>query len=168
MTLDEAKEQFIQTWGTLGSNWGINRTMAQIHALLMISPQALNAKDIMSALNISLGNTNMNIRELISWGLVRKEHRSGERQEYFVAEKDIWQVAQCIIRERKKRELEPLQKALEALGKAEGDADDPAFQNYMEVVKDIQGITQNADNLLSKLMMVEKSWFLKKLLKLFI
>ena len=70
MTLDEGKESFIQSWGTLGSSWGITRTMAQIHALLLVSPEALSAEDIMAQLQISRGNANMNIRALIDWNLV--------------------------------------------------------------------------------------------------
>lgn len=168
MNLDEAKEQFIQTWGTLGSNWGINRTMAQIHALLMISSESLSTEDIMDALKISRGNTNMNIRELISWGLVMKEHKSGERKEYFVAEKDMWEVAQCIIRERKRRELDPMMKAIENLSNVNGDKKSEEYKSYMEIVSEIQGISDNADKILTKLTVIEKNWFLKKVLKLFI
>lgn len=167
MNLDEAKEQFIQTWGTLGSNWGINRTMAQIHALLMVSPESLSTEDIMNHLNISRGNTNMNTRELIAWGLVRKELKPGERKEYFVAEKDIWEVSQCIIRERKRRELDPMRKAIESLSDVEGDKNDKAYQTYMEVVKEIQGISSTADTVLSRFVVAEKNWFLKKFLKIF-
>ena len=102
MQLDEAKDKFIQAWGSLGSNWGINRTMAQVHALLLITPESLSADEIMGALNISRGNANMNIRALIDWGLVQKELKSGERKEFFVAEKDIWEVARRVMLERKK------------------------------------------------------------------
>ena len=72
MKLPEAKQQFISSWGAFGTHWGINRTMAQIHALLLISPDPLTQDDIMEELNISRGNTNMNIRELINWGLVER------------------------------------------------------------------------------------------------
>ncbi len=167
MNLEEAKEQFIQTWGTLGTNWGINRTMAQIHALLMIAPESLSTEEIMEELNISRGNTNMNIRELISWGLVHKELKAGERKEYFVAEKDIWEVAQCIVRERKRRELDPMRKAIESLGQVEGDPKDPKIKAYLAVVHDIQGLSTMADSVLSKFTVMDKNWFVKKILKLF-
>ena len=72
MQLTEAKEKFVQSWGSLGSQWGINRTMAQIHALLLVSHEALSTEDIMETLQISRGNANMNIRELINWQLVQK------------------------------------------------------------------------------------------------
>jgi len=68
MKLDEAKQQFIQAWGTLGSNWGVSRSMAQVHAILMISPEAMTTEEIMEELNISRGNANMNVRDLIDWG----------------------------------------------------------------------------------------------------
>jgi DNA-binding transcriptional regulator GbsR (MarR family) len=107
MKLSEAKQQFISSWGAFGTHWGINRTMAQMHALLMVSPDPLTQDDVMEELNISRGNVNMNMRDLISWGLVERMILSGERREYFTAEKDIWKVATQIIRERKKRELDP-------------------------------------------------------------
>ena len=78
----EGKERFLQAWGALGSEWGINRTMAQIHALLMIAPQALSADSVMEELTISRGNANMNLRALMDWGLVYKELRAGDRKEY--------------------------------------------------------------------------------------
>ena len=105
MKLIESKEKFINAWGTLGTSWGINRTMAQVHALLLISPDVLSAEDIMEALTISRGNANMNVRTLIDWGLVFKETRAGERKEFFYAEKDIWIVFKQIAKERRKREF---------------------------------------------------------------
>src|SRR5215213_9868774 len=124
MKLAEARNQFIASWGAFGSQWGINRTMAQIHALLLVSADALSADDIMEQLNISRGNANMNIRELINWGLVERILQPGERKEYFTAEKDIWRVARQIVKERKKRELEPMIKMLDQLGHVEGDKKD--------------------------------------------
>ncbi|MCB0678111.1 MAG: transcriptional regulator, partial [Saprospiraceae bacterium] len=112
MDLREGKEKFIQSWGALGSSWGVNRTMAQIHALLLISPEALSADEIMEDLMVSRGNANMNLRALIDWGLVYKELKPGERKEFFRAEKDMWEVVKKIITQRKKKELEPMLKVL--------------------------------------------------------
>ena len=98
MEFNEAKAQFIQTWGKLGSEWGINRTMAQVHAILLISPKAMSAEEIMAELSISRGNANMNIRDLINWNLVHKKLVPGDRKEYFTAEKDIWEVARRNIK----------------------------------------------------------------------
>ena len=84
MTAQEKKDKFVQSWGSIGSNWGINRTMAQIHALLLISSKPLSALEIKEELKISVGNANMNIRALIDWGLVHKELIPGQRKEFFV------------------------------------------------------------------------------------
>ena len=124
MKLPEARQQFISSWGAFGTHWGINRTMAQIHALLLVSPDPLTQDDIMEELNISRGNTNMNIRELINWGLVERVILSGERKEYFTAEKDIWKVVKQIVKERKKRELEPMMQLLDKLEDVEVDKKD--------------------------------------------
>jgi DNA-binding transcriptional regulator GbsR (MarR family) len=104
MKLTDAKAQFISSWGAFGTHWGINRTMAQIHALLLISPDPITQDDIMEQLSISRGNVNMNTRDLIDWGLVERVLIPGERKEFFVAEKDIWKVSTQIIKERKKRQ----------------------------------------------------------------
>ena len=88
MEFSEGKQKFIQTWGTLGSSWGISRTMAQVHALLLISPEALTTEEVMEDLKVSRGNANMNLRDLMDWGLISKVLVAGERKEYFVAEKD--------------------------------------------------------------------------------
>src|ERR1700760_1897997 len=128
MELAEGKLKFIEAWGKLGSEWGINRTMAQVHALLLITPDALTTEDIMEQLSISRGNANMTLRDLISWGLVEKQHRPGERKEYFYADKDTWNIARQVAKERRKRELDPVIKILDELSKVKGDKKDPAFK----------------------------------------
>ena len=85
--LGEARDQFVSQWGVIGSAWGVNRTMAQIHALLITAPAALSTDDIMQELKISRGNAHSNLRDLVSWGLVRSVVRKGERKEFFEAEK---------------------------------------------------------------------------------
>jgi DNA-binding transcriptional regulator GbsR (MarR family) len=109
-----AKDEFVAQWGTMGSAWGINRTMAQIHALLMASDRALTTDEVMEDLRISRGNAHQNLRELVGWGLVRSVIRKGERKEYFESEKDVWRMFCIIARERKRREIEPALKALRA------------------------------------------------------
>ncbi|HXW01047.1 MAG TPA: GbsR/MarR family transcriptional regulator [Anaerolineae bacterium] len=101
------KEKFILHWGEMGSLWGINRTMAQVHALLFISPEPLCANDIMKELQISRGNVSMALRELIAWGIASRVHIKGERREFYTTEKDVWSLFRIIIRERKKREVDP-------------------------------------------------------------
>lgn len=111
-TLAEVRDEFIAEWGAIGSAWGINRTMAQIHALLLVSP-ALSTDDVMAELKISRGNANTNLRDLVGWGLVRSVVRKGERKEYFEAEKEVWKIFGTIVRERRRRELAPALRALD-------------------------------------------------------
>ena len=115
MKLVDAKLKYIQTWGSLASSWGINRTMAQVHALLLVATKPLSTEDIMKELQISRGNTNMNVRALIDWGIVQKESIVGERKEFFSAEKDVWELVKQITKERKKREIEPVLRTLDEL-----------------------------------------------------
>ncbi|MBC7508038.1 MAG: HTH domain-containing protein, partial [Ferruginibacter sp.] len=138
MNLTEAKHQFIASWGAFGTQWGINRTMAQIHALLMVSAEPITQDNIMEQLNISRGNVNMNIRDLITWGLVDRILLSGERKEYFSAEKDIWKVATQIIKERKKRELDPMMKLLATLEDIDGDKKDKDVKQFIDTVSGIR------------------------------
>lgn len=166
MDLREGKEKFIQAWGTLGSNWGINRTMAQVHALLMISPQALSAEEIMEELNISRGNANMNLRALIDWGLVEKELKPGERKEYFSAEKDIWRVFKQVVKERRKRELEPVFRVLDEVKNIEGNKNDKNVKAFTEAVEGIQKVASKADKVLDTVIKADENWLLGPLMKL--
>lgn len=166
MELQEAREKFIQAWGTLGSNWGINRTMAQVHALLLVSPEPLSAEEIMEALTISRGNANMNIRALIDWGLVYKEFKSGERREFFYAEKDMWKVAKQIAKERRKRELEPIFKVLDEVAQVEGDPKDANFVAFTQSIHGIQNFASKTDQTLDKLTKADENWFFSAFLKL--
>ncbi len=164
MTLEEGKEKFIQSWGTLGSNWGINRTMAQIHALLLISPELLCAEDIRQELQISMGNANMNLRALIDWGLVYKKLKSGERKEFFVAEKDMWVVIRQIITHRKKKELEPMIKVLDEISGVQGNCEES--EAFSKVVRDIQLFSSKADSTLDTLVKADSHWFVGTFMKM--
>jgi DNA-binding transcriptional regulator GbsR (MarR family) len=166
MKLPEAKQQFIQSWGSLATQWGINKTMAQVHALLMSTPAPLNQDEIMDQLNISRGNVNMNIRELINWGLVERVILAGERKEYFTAEKDIWKVAKQVIKERKKRELDPLIKTLEQLQDIDGDKRDKDVKQFLETVGGIRKFAQQADKTLDIIIKADENWFWGNMLKL--
>ena len=167
MKLEEAKQQFIQSWGVLGTQWGINRTMAQIHALLLSATQPLSADEVMDGLQISRGNANMNLRELMVWGLVDKVLKPGERREYFSAEKDIWKVAVRIMRERRKRELEPMLQVLEGLTNVDGDAKDKEVKHFKETIAGIQKFARQADSTLEGFAKADEHWFTGTLLKLF-
>lgn len=167
MKLTDAKQQFINSWGAFGTQWGINRTMAQIHALLLVTPDNLTQDDIMEQLSISRGNVNMNIRDLIGWGLVERVIVSGERKEYFTADKDIWKVATQIIKERKKRELDPMMKLLGQLEDIDGDKKDRDIKQFTDVIKDIKKLGNNADKVLDLMIKAEENWFTGNLLKIF-
>ncbi|MDZ4810234.1 MAG: MarR family transcriptional regulator [Bacteroidota bacterium] len=167
MKLIEARQRFISSWGAFGTHWGINRTMAQIHALLLISPDPLTQDDIMEQLNISRGNTNMNIRELINWGLVERVLLSGERKEYFTAEKDIWKVVTQIVKERKKRELEPMLQLLDKLEEVEGDKKDKHVKLFVDTVGSIKKLGRQADKTLDRMIRAEESWFISSMMKIF-
>lgn len=167
MELAEAKLKFIEAWGKLGSEWGINRTMAQVHALLLISPEALTTEEVMDALNISRGNANMTLRDLISWGLIEKQHKSGERKEYFFADKDTWNIARQVAKERRKRELDPVLKILGELTKVDGDQNDPEFKTFNKSVNDINKLAKNVDKTLDTMLKAEENWFWGSIFKIF-
>ncbi|WP_073226292.1 GbsR/MarR family transcriptional regulator [Pedobacter caeni] len=167
MELAEAKQKFIEAWGKLGSEWGINRTMAQVHALLLISPEALTTEEIMDTLSISRGNANMTLRDLIGWGLVEKQHRAGERKEYFFADKDTWNVAKQVAKERRKRELDPVIKILDELSNVKGDGQDPEYLTFHKSVTDINKLAKNVDKTLDTMIKAEESWFWGSIVKMF-
>jgi len=167
MQLPEAKSKFIEAWGKLGSEWGINRTMAQVHALLLVSPTELTTEEIMEELKISRGNANMTLRDLISWGLVEKQHKAGERKEYFYADKDTWNIARQVAKERRKRELDPIIKILDELTKVEGDSKDEAYKTFNKSVTDINKLAKNVDKTLETMLKAEENWFWKSIFKMF-
>jgi DNA-binding transcriptional regulator GbsR (MarR family) len=163
--LDEAKYKFIQEWGVLGSSWGINRAMAQIHACLLLSPDSKTTDEVMEELKISRGNANMNMRALIDWGLVFKEFKPGERKEYFYAEKDLWTVMKQIAKERRKREIIPIRDVLAEVSTAQV-GDSAEGKEFKKVTKDIDSIISKFDGLIEMASKSDKNWFLKILSKL--
>ena len=166
MQYEEGKRQFIQTWGKLGSEWGINHTMAQVHALLLISPRPLSTEQVMEELSISRGNANMNLRDLLDWNLIHKELVPGDRKEYFVAEKDIWEVAKRIARERKRREIEPVKQVLERLQAVESDPDRPEVREFTQRMAQLNGFVGKMDSSFDTLLRADENWFFGTLLKL--
>jgi DNA-binding transcriptional regulator GbsR (MarR family) len=166
MELKEAKDKFIHTWGTLATQWGINRTMAQIHSLLLLAPKSMNADEIMADLQISRGNVNMNLRDLMDWGLIYKQLLPGERKEYFIAEKDIWKVAKQISKERRRREIGPLIDAMADL--KEGIKPDTAEKvEFLKIVNDISTVSVFADTTLTSLLKADENWLVSSFVKVF-
>lgn len=163
MCLQEGKAKFIESWGKLGSNWGISRTMAQVHALLLISSEPLTACDIMDSLQISRGNACMNLRSLVDWGLVHKVLRTGERKEFYEAEKDILQVMKQIILQRKKKELEPMVKVLQDVSCVKSNCSDS--EEFCKVVGDLKKFSLKANNTLEQILSSEATWIYQALFR---
>lgn len=164
MTTQEKKDKFVQSWGSIGSNWGINRTMAQIHALLLVASKPLSAMEIKNELQISVGNANMNIRALIDWGLVHKELIPGQRKEFFVAEKDMWEVVKRVVIQRKKKELEPILRLLNDVGNIE--AKDKEEEEFAKVIKDLELYSNKVDSTLDRLINADSNWFVGTFMKM--
>jgi DNA-binding transcriptional regulator GbsR (MarR family) len=166
MKYQEAKEELIQAWGTLGHSWGLNKTMAQIHALLMISIKPLSTEDIMHELNISRGNANMNIRALLEWSIVERVFVPGERKEYFKSDKDVWTLARTVARERRRRELDPILKVLRKVSEVQLDGTDEA-KELKKVTKDLKNFAEKSDGLIETFSKSEENWFWSTVLKIF-
>ena len=106
-TLSPVQQKFILHWGEMGTRWGINRTVAQIHALLFISQKPLNAEDIVQALSVARSNVSNSLKELQGWGIVRMVHVLGDKRDHFESMKDVWEMFRVVLDERKKREIDP-------------------------------------------------------------
>jgi DNA-binding transcriptional regulator GbsR (MarR family) len=111
--IDAARSLFIRRWGEMAASWGISRTMAEIHAMLFISSEPRCTDDVMEELAVSRGSASINLRQLVNWGLIHRVHRRNDRKEYFEAETDVWQMFDTIIRERRRREVEPIVETLQ-------------------------------------------------------
>lgn len=107
MQLSPTMEKFVLHWGEMGSRWGVNRTVAQIHALLYLSERPLTAETIAETLGVARSNVSTSLRELQSWGLVKVVHELGDRRDHFVSQKDVWDIFMTILEGRKERELDP-------------------------------------------------------------
>ena len=163
MELKDGKARFIESWGKLGSSWGISRTMAQLHALLLITPKAMCADQIMEELKISRGNVNMNIRALCDWGLVHKELKPGDRKEYFIAEKDMTRVMKQIIRHRKQKELDPMIRMLNEISCVESEC--PESKEFCQTIKDLKLYTEKVDKTLERFIESDSNWIQSLLFK---
>jgi DNA-binding transcriptional regulator GbsR (MarR family) len=144
--LSTAKKRFILHWGEMGARWGINRTVAQVHALLHVSSAPLTAEEIASLLRVARSNVSTSIRELQGWGLVRTVHEIGDRRQHFESVKDVWEMFRIIIDQRKRREIDPtidlLRMCISEI--QEGSADDAytkeRLQEIYEFFSDVEGL----------------------------
>ncbi len=162
----QVRADFIAQWGTLGSSWGINRTMAQIHAYLMMAIDPTDTNTIMHELQISRGNANANLRDLVGWGLVRRVTYPGDRKEYFEAEKDVWTMFCTIARERKRREIDPALNLLRSCS-AKSYSKDPEQQLFASQTRALSDFVSSADRVLEKVARSEESRVLPFLIKHF-
>jgi DNA-binding transcriptional regulator GbsR (MarR family) len=165
MKLTEAKEKYIQTWGTFATNWGINRTMAQVHALLLTCTEPISTDEVMEHLQISRGNANTNLRALMDWGIVKKELVKGERKEFFVADKDVWYLFKQITKERRKREIEPIIKFLEDLKEIEDKESDEA-KEFIQLMEDFSNVTNKINNIMDLAIKSDDHWLVGKITNL--
>src|SRR5919108_3851865 len=113
MKLNAVTEKFVLHWGEMGTRWGINRTVAQVHALLFLSPKPLHAEEIATTLAVARSNVSTSLRELQGWGIVRVIHVLGDRRDHFESIKDVWEIFRIVAKERKRRELDPTLRVLD-------------------------------------------------------
>jgi len=130
---NQARSEFVESWGSMGALWGINRSMARIHALLLATREPLGLEEITDELAMSRGNASMCLKELRHWGVVRRVNLTGERRDFFIAEDDIWSMLFRIASERKKREFDPALGALRKVLAATGEGDDLVRERLEEL-----------------------------------
>ena len=111
-TLTPVAQKFILHWGEMGTKWGINRTVAQVHALLFLSPTPVPADEISATLSVARSNVSTSLRELQGWGIVHLVHVLGDRRDHFESTKDVWEIFRTVSEERKRREIDPTLRVL--------------------------------------------------------
>lgn len=168
---EEALEQFILLWGEMASAWGINKTMAQIHALLYAEAEPLDTDFIMKRLDISRGNANMNLRSLVQWQLAYKVHIEGKRKDFYTAEKDIWSIVATIVQERQEREVAPIRanlvECLEGFeAKTDMNAEEEEFRNRIEIFIEFLEMFERFIDAMLPYIDKKNIQFLKQLVKL--
>lgn len=166
MDLQESKQKFIDKWGALGSEWGINKSVAQVQALLLVSIAPISTDDIMEALTISRGNANMSLRQLMDYGIIYKKVVAGDRKEYFVAEKDIWKWAIKVAAMRKQKEIDPVMSVLAELKEETRKDKTEEGKEFNKTVTDIHVFTEHLGNLADKIFTSNRGELLLKLLKI--
>jgi DNA-binding transcriptional regulator GbsR (MarR family) len=149
--LSPVQQKFVLHWGEMGARWGLNRTVAQIHALLFISPKPLNAEDITAALGVARSNVSTSLRELQNWGVIKVVHVLGDRREYFDSMKDVWEMFRVVIDERKKREIDPTIALLRECVAESQKAKDSYTQERLSEMRDFFETMANWYNQISQL-----------------
>lgn len=162
MQLSQGKKQFIEEWGKLSVNWGVSKTMGQIHGLLLVTNGCLCSDTIMEFLDLSRGNVNMNLRNLLEWGLAHKKCKQGERKEFYSAEKDIWKAFRQIIKKRKEKELSPLIMLLDNMSEVKSSC--PDSDEFCKVIKELHAFTKKADTSLNTIIESESNWLTRSMM----
>jgi len=134
--LTPIQEKFILHWGEMGVRWGINRTMAQIHALLYLAPKPLAADDMVAALGVARSNVSNSLRELQNWGIVKVVHVMGDRRDHFESTADVWEMFRQVLDERKKREIDPTVEVLRACADATAKDKDKFTHERLAAMRD--------------------------------
>ena len=165
MNYVEAKEEFIQAWGALGTSWGINKTMAQIFALLLITPRSLSVEEIMDELSISRGNVSMNLRLLIDWEIVERATKKGERKDFYYCDRDVWALCRKVAEQRKNREIKPVLKVLEQVNEIDKEQGEDAAE-LKRVTSELINVVNITDQALTTFTNSDRSWVAKTVLSL--
>jgi DNA-binding transcriptional regulator GbsR (MarR family) len=156
ITDSNAKAQFVLYWGDMGTQWGVNRSVAQIHALLYLSVSPMNAEQISDELGIARSNVSNSLKELVGWKLIRRIPVAGDRREHFGAETDVWDMAMRIAQGRKEREIDPAISAIsECLAKAE--AEPEIHPEVLKRMQDMQGFLTTVDTWYDQMLGVPKA-----------
>lgn len=163
----QAKDDFIASWGALGTNWGISRTMAQIHALLMINPVSMSTDEVMEELKISRGNAHTNLKDLVGWGLVKIIVKKGERKEYFEAEKDVWKTFTIVLKERKRREIEPAINLLQDCAERTKDEQSDEAKAFYQQMQELESFAKFASSMGEKIALLSYGPAMKLAAKVF-
>ena len=149
MSLSPTEQKYILHWGEMGTRWGVNRTVAQIHALLFLANAPLNAEQIVEKLGVARSNVSNSLKELQSWGLVKVAHVLGDRRDHFVALQDVWEIFRTIVEERKRREIDPTLTVLRQCAiEAEGDKgmEDATRERMAQVLEFLEMLTDSYDD----------------------
>ena len=150
----------------MGTQWGINRTMAQIHALLMTAAEPMSTDEVMEALEISRGNAHANLKELVAWGLLRVVVKKGERREYFEAEKDVWRIFTVVARERKRREIDPALEVVRRCAEESRGIATPEGRAFHEQMRQLEEFVEFASRMADRVAMMKHGFAIQMAAKL--
>lgn len=150
MNIDEAREEFITAWGKLAMDWGVNKTMGQVHGLLLVACRPYSCDDVMEVLKISRGNAHTTIKTLMDWGIVHKHCVVGERKDYYIAEKDVWKIFTNILLKRKQKELDPMIAMLEKVSDVQPECQ--MSQEFVKMTQDLKNFSEKTDRILDNML----------------